>query len=238
MALLVIAAALLEAAVRIGMVSPTIVSPPSAIAGGFADLARNGMLVVPTLTTFGETAAVTLIAIALGIPAGVALARSRTFGAAYQPWLGGLIAAPLVLLYPIFLVIFHRTTAMIVVMGSVTAVLPVIIQTRTGMLLVPTVFKAVGRSFNISRRDAFAKIEFPAALPAIATGIRLAIIYGLVSTIGLEYLIDYGGLGRIISDLYAQYDIAQMYAAIVTIVVVSFASLWVLDRIERRLIPA
>jgi ABC-type nitrate/sulfonate/bicarbonate transport system permease component len=42
----------------------------------------------------------------------------------------------------------------------------------------------------------------------------------------------------VISDLYAQYDIPQMYAGIVTIVVLSLVLLWLLDRAERRLRPA
>jgi NitT/TauT family transport system permease protein len=115
--------------------------------------------------------------------------------------------------------------------------LPIVIQTRTGMMLVPAVMKAVGRSFSVTPRQAFRLIELPAAIPSIAIGLRLALIYALVNTIGLEFLIDFGGLGRVISDLYAQYDIPQMYAGIGVIIAISLAILWLLDRIERRLRP-
>jgi len=87
------------------------------------------------------------------------------------------------------------------------------------------VLHAVGRSFNATPRQTFWLIAFPAAVPAIVTGIRLALIYALVNTIGLEFLIDFGGLGRVISDLYAQYDIPQMYAEIGVVVVISAAIL-------------
>jgi len=235
---LIVGAALLEAFARVGLMPATIFPAPSAIAAGFVDIARNGELFGPALITFGEALAATLIGALAGIPAGVALARSPLFGRAYESWLGGLFAAPIVLLYPLFLVVFHRTSATIVIMGAITAVLPIIIQTRTGMLLVPPVLHAVGRSFNATPRQTFWLIAFPAAVPAIVTGIRLALIYALVNTIGLEFLIDFGGLGRVISDLYAQYDIPQMYAGIVTIVILSLGLLWLLDRAERRLRPA
>ena len=234
----IVAVALLEGAARGGLMPATVFPAPSAIAAGFGDIARNGELVGPALITFGEALAATLIGAVIGIPAGIALARSPSFGRAYESWLGGLFAAPIVLLYPLFLVVFHRSSATIIIMGAITAVLPIIIQTRTGMLLLPHVLNAVGRSFNATPRQAFWLIAFPAAVPAIVTGIRLALIYSLVNTIGLEFLIDFGGLGRVISDLYAQYDIPQMYAGIVTIVVLSLVLLWLLDRAERRLRPA
>ena len=235
---LIVAVALLEILGRVGFIPATVLPAPSAIGAGFIEIAGAGNLVVPALITFGEAFAATLAGLLVGVPAGIWLARSPLFGRAYESWLGGLFAAPIVLLYPLFLVVFHRTYATIVVMGAITAVLPIIIQTRTGMMLVPRVLMAVGSSFNATPGQAFWKIAFPAAVPSIVTGIRLALIYSLVNTIGLEFLIDFGGLGRVISDYYAQYDIPQMYAGIVAIVAISLVLLWLLDRIERRLRPA
>jgi NitT/TauT family transport system permease protein len=231
---LIIVVSLWEGLARVGLIAATVLPAPSAIAAGFVAIATDGNLVVPALVTFGEA----LIGIVAGVPAGIWLARSPAFGRAYQSWLGGLFAAPIVLLYPLFLVVFHRSSVTIIIMGAITAVLPIIIQTRAGMELVPRVLTAVGRSFNATPKQAFWLIAFPAAVPSIVTGIRLALIYSLVNTIGLEFLIDFGGLGRVISDYYASYDIPQMYAGIVTVVAISLVILWLLDRAERRLRPA
>jgi NitT/TauT family transport system permease protein len=235
---LIAVAALLELGSRTGLIAPTALPAPSAIAAGLGDVARNGELVGPALITFGLMFASATCAALVGIPIGIVLARATAFGAAYEPWLGGLFASPLVLIYPVFLVVFHRTYAMVIVRSTITASLPIIIQTRLGMLHVPPVLRSVGRSFNLTPGQMFRLVELPAAVPAIVTGLRLAVIYALVSVIGLEFLIDFGGLGRIISDLYAQYDIPQMYAEIVVVVVLSAVVLWVLDRLERWLRPA
>ena len=235
--LFVAAAVVLEGLSRAHLIPASVFPAPSAVAAGMVDIARNGELFVPALVTFGEALAATLIGAVVGIPAGIALARSTVFGRAYESWLGGLFAAPIVLLYPLFLVVFHRTNLTIVIMATITTTLPIVIQTRTGMLHVPAVMKAVGNSFNITPRQAFRLIELPAAIPSIAIGLRLALIYALVNTIGLEFLIDFGRLGRVISDLYAQYDIPQMYAGIVVVVVISLGILWLLDRAERRVRP-
>ena len=235
---LIAVAGVLELGSRTGLIAPTALPAPTAIAAGLADVARNGELVGPALITFGLMLASAACAALVGIPIGIVLARATAFGAAYEPWLGGLFASPLVLIYPVFLVVFHRTYAMVIVMSTITASLPIIIQTRLGMLHVPPVLRSVGRSFNLTPGQLFRLVELPAAVPAIVTGLRLAVIYALVSVIGLEFLIDFGGLGRIISDLYAQYDIPQMYAEIVVVVVLSAIVLWTLDRLERWLRPA
>jgi len=211
---------------------------PSRIVAGYADLWADGHVIEPTLATFSLTLIATAIASLVGIPLGIVLARAPLFGQAYEAWLGGLFAAPLILFYPVFLVIFHRTNTLVIVMSAITATLPIVIQTRLGMRSVPAVLRAVGRSFNLNGWQAFRLIEFPAALPNIVTGIRLALIYGLVSTIGLEYLIDYGGLGAAINDLYAAYDIPQMYGEIGIVVVIAATLLWLLDRAERWIRPA
>lgn len=238
LAVLLAISVLLEAGTRLGVIPATALPAPSRIIAGFGDLWAEGDIVGPTLTTFSLMLAATALAAGVGIPLGILLARAPAFGAAYESWLGGLFASPLVLFYPVFLVIFHRTNAMVIVMSAITASLPVIIQTRLGMRQVPDVLRSVGRSFNLTPRQMFRLIEFPAAVPAIATGLRLGMIYSLVSTIGLEFLIDFGGLGRTINDLYAAYDIPQMYGEISIVVAISAGLLALLDRVERWLRPA
>ena len=62
-------------------------------------------------------------------------------------------------------------------------------------------------------------------------------IYALVNIIGIEFLIDFGGLGRVVSEMYFRYEIPGMYAAIVLIVVVSLLFLSLLQRLELWLRP-
>jgi ABC-type nitrate/sulfonate/bicarbonate transport system permease component len=74
-------------------------------------------------------------------------------------------------------------------------------------------------------------------VPGIFTGLRLGLIYALVNIIGMEFLIDFGGLGRIVSEMYFRFEIPGMYVAIVLIVLVSWTFLYVLSRLELWLRP-
>jgi ABC-type nitrate/sulfonate/bicarbonate transport system permease component len=95
----------------------------------------------------------------------------------------------------------------------------------------------VGRSFYLSRRQLFWKILFPAALPTIFVGVRLGLIFALINIVGVEYLINFGGLGQLINDLAERYDLAGTYAAIAFVILVSVVFFVVTERIERWLRP-
>jgi ABC-type nitrate/sulfonate/bicarbonate transport system permease component len=230
-------ALLLEAAIRAGWISALIVAPPSSLPAAFATLWREGFILGPFALTVGQAFGATAAAALVGIPWGYLLWRRPALGAAYEPWIGAAFAAPTILLYPLFLVLLGRGYATTIFVGFLAAVIPVVLKTREALLGVPQVLLEVGRSLRLSQAALVRRIAFPAAVPAIFTGLRLALIYALVNIIGIEFLIDFGGLGRIVSEMYFRYEIPGMYAAILLIVAVSWAFLAALARIETWLRP-
>lgn len=230
-------AGVLEYLVRVGWVSPLIVAPPSSLPAAFAELWREGLVAGPFAVTVGQAFAATIAAALVGIPAGLSLWRIPAMGRAYEPWVAAGFAAPTILLYPLFLVIFGRGYATTIFVGFVAAAIPIVLKTREAFVGVPVVLLNVGRSFHLSEAERLRRIAFPAAVPGIFTGLRLGLIYALVNIIGMEFLIDFGGLGRIVSEMYFRYEIPGMYAAILLIVVVSWFFLTLLARIERWLRP-
>jgi ABC-type nitrate/sulfonate/bicarbonate transport system permease component len=226
-----------EAVVAGGMVSPLVLARPSDVGFAVIELIREEGLITAFLATFAVTLAAGLTATAIGIPAGFLLYRFQSLGRAYESWLAALFAAPLVLLYPLFLVIVGRNFMTIFVMGTITGTIPIILNTRVGLASVPRPLVNVGVSFNCSGVQQFFKVLFPAAVPDIFTGIRLGLIYALVNIIGIEFLINFGGLGRVVSEMYDRFEIPGMYAGIVFIVLVSASVFAVLARLERRIRP-
>ncbi len=81
----------------------------------------------------------------------------------------------------------------------------------------------------------FWKIQFPSALPTIFTGFKLGLIFALINVVGVEFLINFGGLGQLINDLAERYDLAGTYAAICFVILVSVLFFIVVERIERWL---
>src|SRR6185503_8141896 len=120
-----------------------------------------------------------------------------------------------------FLVMFGRSTTTVVIMGFVAGLPPVILKTLEGLSGTRRVLIDVGQSFNLSGLQMFTKIMFPAAIPTIFVGLKLGLIFSLINIVGVEFLINFGGLGQIINELAERYDLPGTYAAILFVILVS-----------------
>lgn len=230
-------AVVLEGMISAGWVNQLIVAKPSDTVLSVMPLHQEANLVHNFLVTLGMTGAATGIALAIGIPIGWLLYRREVLGQAYEGWLAAAFASPLVLLYPLFLVIFGRTYLTLIIMGCIPGSIPIIIQTRQGLLGVSNTLLNVGKSFNLSTRQMFWKIQFPAAVPSIFNGIRIGVMYTLVTVVAIEYLTDFGGLGRIVSDMYLRFEIPKTYASILAVIIVSIVLYGTFGRLEKWLRP-
>jgi len=229
--------ALVELLIRLGVINPFIVPLPSQI------LAAIPRIVVEehVLSRFGLTAREVLVASALlavvGIAAGALLYRFRLLREATLGWVGAFAAAPIVLMYPLFLVIFGRSATTIVMIGFVAGLAPVILKTVEGLAGTRRVLIDVGRSLKLTPAQEFRKILLPAALPAIFVGLRLGLVFAMINIVGVEFLINFGGLGQLINELAERYDLPGTYGAILFVVLASIVFFDITGRLERWLRP-
>jgi NitT/TauT family transport system permease protein len=230
--------ALLEGLIRYGAISEFVLPTPSAILLSFYRVVVEEDLLARFLMTTGEALGAGVLIALIGIPAGVLLHRSDTLRQACETWVAAFAAAPLVLAYPLFLVIFGRSALTITMMGFVAGLAPVILKTLEGLSAVRPVLLNVGRSYRLTPSQQFRKIEFPAAAPTIFTGLRLGLIFALINVVGVEFLINFGGLGQLINDLAERYDLPGTYAAVVFVILVSVVFFALLERIETWLRPS
>jgi NitT/TauT family transport system permease protein len=188
--------------------------------------------------TAGEALAASVLVTIFGVAGGVLLYQFTLLRRATETWVAAIAAAPLVLMYPLYLVIFGRNATTIVMMGFTAGLAPIILKTLEGLAGTRRVLINVGRSFNLTRSQQFWKILFPAALPTIFVGMRLGLIFALINIVGVEYLINFGGLGQLINELAERYDLAGTYAAICFVILVSIIVFMLTERLERWLRPA
>ena len=235
--LLVIVAlvALLQLAITVGLVDAYTVPLPSDVLAAVPRLFTEEHVATRFAITAGETLGAGLLALVFGLGIGLVLHRWPRMRAAFEPWVAVLAAAPLVLAYPLFLVLFGRSPLTIVVIGFASALAPVILKTVEGFAAVRQVLLDVGRSLRLTRAQEFRVILLPAAVPDIFTGLRLALVFALINVVGVEFLINLGGLGQLINDLSERYDLPGTWGAIGLVVLVSVLFFVVLDGGERWL---
>jgi NitT/TauT family transport system permease protein len=227
--------AVVELLVRAGAINRYVVPLPSEIFLSFYRVIAEEQVLGYFAVTLGEVLAASAGLVFIGVPFGVLLARRRDLWKAWGDWIAGLAAAPIVLLYPLFLVVFGRSPLTIIMLGLVTGLPPVVLKTVEGISGVRSVLLNVGRSFNLSGWQQFWKIVFPAALPSIFLGLRLGLIYTMITIVAVEYLINLGGLGNLVGELAERYDLPATYAAVCFVVAVSIIFFASLERLEKWL---
>lgn len=231
---IVIFLGLVEAGVRTGLINPLFVSAPShALAEAGVGLA-GGPLLRPLLVTLYEAAMGFAASALAGVLVGYLLWRSTLLTRAYEPLVGALFASPMILLYPIYLVLFGRTSLAISAQAASLGVLPVILYTRQGLAGVPAVLVKTAVVHRLSPIREMRHVLLPAAAPTIFTGMRLAVTYVLISVVAMEYLAQIGGLGRVINQSYLRFDMGEVYAAMVVVVVITAGLMWATSWLERR----
>ena len=229
--------ALVEVLLHLNLLNRFVIPFPSEVAGSFGRLFAEEALLHRLLLTGSEALAASLLVIICGVGLGILLHKRRVLRLAVEPWVAAAAAAPTVLAYPLFLVIFGRSSATIIAMGFVAGLAPVILKTVEGFQRVKPALINVGRSYNLTPSQLFWKIQFPASIPTIFTGIRLGLIFTLINLVGVEFLINFGGLGQLINDLAERYDLPGVFATIIFVILVSVAIFAALERLERWLRP-
>ena len=227
----------LEGLLRLGWLNAFIIPLPSALPAALWRIIEEEEVLWRFLQTGLEALGASAALAIVGVSIGALLAHFITLRRATETWVAALGAAPIVLAYPLFLVIFGRSISTIMVMGFAAGLAPVILKTVEGLTNVRPVLHKVARSYNLSPRDEFLKVTLPAALPVIFTGLRLGIIFALINIVGVEFLINFGGLGQLINELAERYDLPGTYAAILFVVLVSVCVFAALERVERWLRP-
>src|SRR5512147_2328626 len=183
LATLLAALLIVELLIQLNFVSRFIVPPPSEIV---AEHVFSRFLL-----TLSECLTAGIMLTVFGIAGGVLMHRFKLLQQACETWVAAMAAAPLVLAYPLFMVIFGRNAWTIIMMGFFAALPPVILKTIEGMSHTRKVLVNVGRSFNLTSTQQFWKIMLPAALPTIFVGVRLGLIFALINIVGVEFLINY-----------------------------------------------
>ena len=223
---------LVEAAVRVGWINPFfLASPLQAVAVLWSQVVGGNALFL-TLVTLYEIGCALFISTVVGLLVGFILWRYRLIGASYEMLLAALFSSPIILAYPIFLVTFGRSSAAVIALSSIFGLIPIIMNTKSAFQQVNPILLQVGGSMSLTRRQMFRHILLPAVAPTIFSGFRLGLTYILKSVLGLEYVVQVGGVGMWLSDAAFRFEVGEVYAGLVGTVLLSVLFLYMINRAE------
>lgn len=227
-----------EGASRSGLLNATFFPPPTGVLGALGRVIRSGDLPLDALATTRRV----LIGFTLGfIPAalvGLLMGLSSVLRAVLLPITSVIYAVPKIAVLPLFLVIFGLGEQSKVAMIVASSFFFVLLNAMAGVLAIDRLHLDVARSFGATRWQIVRTIALPGALPFVLAGARLALGFSLIVAVGSEFVIPGGhGIGTRIWLSWQTLDIEQMYAGLIAAAALGIALNFLVDEIERRLLP-
>jgi NitT/TauT family transport system permease protein len=186
-------------------------------------LLQDGRLLSAAGRSLGRLVQGFLISAVVGVPLGIAIARSRFFEAAIRPMVLGLQALPSICWLPLSILWFGLSdyaVLFVVVMGSVLAIA---IATEDGVLTIDPVLLRAAGTLGIRGPRFHLGVLLPAALPGILTGLKLGWSFAWRALLAAELLFASGGLGQLLAAGREVLDAGQVMAVMVAIVLIGVA---------------
>ena len=137
---------------------------------------------------------------------------------------------------PLAIAIFGLSGGMVLAVVAFGAMWPVLLATVHGMASVPPQLKEVGAALELTRAERIARIELPHALPDILAGMRLALTVALIVAVVGEMIASQPGLGQAILLAARSFRASELFAGIVLLGAIGFATNALLALAEARLL--
>ncbi|MBI1200921.1 MAG: ABC transporter permease subunit [Rhodopseudomonas sp.] len=218
-------------------VNPIFGSYPSAIAAAGWDMLRTGELGAAMVQSLEPFVAGFVLALVFGVPLGLLLGRFRVFEAAFGILVTGGYAMPLVALVPLLVLWLGLGFKVKVAIIFLMCVFPIAINTWLGVKVVSKTLIEVGRAFVAPNMVILRRIVFPATLPYIMAGVKLAVGRGVVAMVIAEFFTAISGLGGIIINSATNFDTARMFVPIIVIMVLATLLNALVGVVERWIAP-
>ena len=160
------------------------------------------------------------LAAVVGIPAGFAIGRFEFLGRMFNPLISLLRPVSPLAWLPIGLMVFKGANPAAIWTIFICSIWPMVINTAVGVRRVPQDYMNVARVLNLSEWKIVTKILFPAVLPYMLTGVRLAVGTAWLVIVAAEMLTGGVGIGFWVWDEWNNLNVKNIIIAIFVIGIV------------------
>jgi sulfonate transport system permease protein len=197
---------------------------------------RDGTLVRALVTTAARLAVGYSLALAVGIPLGIALARARLVKHSVGPIVLGLSSVPSICWLPLAILWFGLSEWAIQLVVILGAALPIAVATENSVRHVPPPIERAARTMGARGARLMLTVTLPAALPGILGGAKIGWTFALRSLMAGELLFVSGGLGQLLETGRDLGDTALVLAVVVVIVALGrLSELLLFSRADRAI---
>ena len=234
-AVAVIVLAFWEWAVSAFEISPFVLSAPSAI--GVALVDELPSLLDAGWVTIRITLAAFVLAVVFGVLWATIFAQSRALERALFPYAVTLQVTPIVAIAPLIMIWVGIDNAerAVLILATIVAFFPILANTTLGLRSADRQLHELFDLYGATRWQRLTRLQFPAALPNLLTGMKIAGGLALIGTVVAEFAAGLGGsngLAWTITEAGNRLHIAKMFAALALLSAIGIAIYGALSALE------
>ena len=224
----------------LGVMNPKFLPPPSAI---FDELWRMLPIVgerpitediIFSMKNFGYGY---VLAAIVGTTLGLVIGTTKSGELLLGPLAYYAYAVPRSALAPVIILIWGLGAESKVVIIFLLAVFPVLITTMEGGAQVNRTLVDAGRVFGATRLQTMRKVILPDLFPYVLIGLRIAVIRGYIGVLIGELMGSFKGLGTILKRSSYNFEMAQSFAVVVILIVLSSLTMLLVSFMKTKLAP-
>lgn len=172
----------------------------------------------------------------LGLVLALVLVQFRTLERIIKPIIDAFQSMPKVAIAPLFIIWFGFGSISKIALVVVVVFFPVLVAGLAGFKSVDQERLEVMQSFGASKWSTFAKLILPASLPFVFTGLEIALVQAITTTIVAEFLSGTAGLGVVIVQMGQVLNTAGVFAVTIILGVIGWVLVLILAVIRRRVL--
>ncbi len=172
----------------------------------------------------------------LGVVLGLAMGRFAVLRHLLDGWINTLMSAPLSALVPVLIALFGIRDTVVAAAVFMFSFFVIVVNTMTGVRGTERSLVEMARSFGAGEGALFGRIYMPSALPATLLGLRLGAVQAVKGMVVGEMLISLVGLGERLIYYGNTFLITDLYAVILTVLVLALAVSQLAQSLDRALV--
>jgi len=173
---------------------------PMSVEHGTMQLIERGVLWRYMGDSLRRVATGYLLAVGIGIPAGLLLGWYPSAGHIVNPLIQMLRPISPIAWIPVAIVLFGVGDLASIYLVFLASFFPIVVSTMNGVRNVPSMYRRAGRNFGLSPRQLLSRVVFPAALPQMLVGLRIALGIAWLVVVAAEMIGADSGLGYLVID--------------------------------------
>jgi NitT/TauT family transport system permease protein len=195
------------------------------------------LLMSQSLVTMGEVLAGFLAAALVAISLAMLVVVSPVLERLIYPPMVATQSIPKIALAPLFIVWFGFGTTPKVAVAFLISFFPIVVDTIVGLRSIDPAMVQLARSMGAPPYRIFLRLRLPNALPSVFGGLKVASTLAVVGALTGEFIGSDRGLGYVLVQASAQLDTPLLFATLVTLSLLAMAFFFIVEGVERLLIP-